>query len=51
VAQAKDLDEDLVLADLDPARLRRERVKYPLLRDERPDLTLRELQRILRRQE
>ena len=51
VAQAKDLDEDLVLADLDPARLRRERIKYPLLRDERPDLTLRELQRILGRRE
>ena len=47
VAQAPDLEESLVIADLDPARLRRERVKYPLLRDERPDLTLRELARIL----
>jgi len=46
VARAADLVEDLVVVDLDPARLRRERIKYPLLRDERPELTLRELQRI-----
>jgi NAD+ synthase (glutamine-hydrolysing) len=51
LAQANDLDEDLVLAELDAARLRRERVNYPLLRDERPDLTLRELQRILGRRQ
>ena len=48
VAQCADLDEDLVVADLDPVRLRRERVTYPLLRDERADLTLRELERIVR---
>jgi len=32
--------------DLDAAHLRRERIAYPLLRDEQPELTLRELQRI-----
>ena len=47
VARAPDLDEALVMGDLDPVRLRRERVKSPLLRDERPELTLRELQRIV----
>jgi predicted amidohydrolase len=47
LARAADLDADLVITDLDPARLRRERVNYPLLRDERPELTLRELQRIV----
>jgi NAD+ synthase (glutamine-hydrolysing) len=47
VARAADLDEDLIIADLDPARLRRERITYPLLRDERPEMTLRELQRII----
>jgi predicted amidohydrolase len=51
VAQAGDLDEDLVIADLDPARLRRARIAYPLLRDERPELTLRELQRIISHRE
>jgi NAD+ synthase (glutamine-hydrolysing) len=48
LAQAADLDADLVIADMDPARLRRERINYPLLRDERPELTLRELERIVR---
>ncbi len=47
VAHAPDLEEALIIADLDPLRLRRERIKYPLLRDERPDLTLRELTRIV----
>lgn len=47
LARAADLDADLVIVDLDPARLRRERINYPLLRDERPELTLRELQRIV----
>ena len=47
LCRAADLTEDLVIADLDAARLRRERIKYPLLRDERPDMTLRELQRIV----
>lgn len=49
VVAAPDLDEALIVADLDPARLRRERIKYPLLRDERLDMTLRELDRIVRR--
>jgi predicted amidohydrolase len=47
VARAVDLDEDLVIAELDPALLRRERIMYPLLRDEQPDLTMRELHRII----
>lgn len=47
VVRAPDLDEALVLADIDPARLRRERIIYPLLRDERPEMVLRELQRIV----
>lgn len=47
LAQAASLTEDLLLVDLDAAALRRARIAYPLLRDERPELTLRELQRIV----
>jgi len=35
------------VADLDPGRLRRARVVNPLLRDERLELTLREITRIV----
>ena len=39
-------DEGLHLVDVDLADLRRERVAMPLLRDERPELVLRQLERI-----
>jgi len=48
LVRAADLTEDLAVVDLDAAHLRRERIAYPLLRDEQPELTLRELQRITR---
>ena len=40
-------DEGLHFVDIDAADVRRERVGLPLLRDERPELHLRELRRIL----
>lgn len=40
-------DESLTYATLDLGQLRRTRARLPLLRDERPDLVLRELERIL----
>ncbi len=40
-------DEGLHFVDVDAADVRRERVSLPLLRDERPELHLRELRRIL----
>ncbi|MGH2407609.1 MAG: nitrilase-related carbon-nitrogen hydrolase [Candidatus Limnocylindrales bacterium] len=39
-------DEGLYFVDVDLADLRRERVAMPLLRDERPELVLRQLERI-----
>lgn len=48
LAQAEGAEQQLVLADLEPADLRRQRIKLPLLREERPELVLRELQRVLR---
>jgi predicted amidohydrolase len=48
LAKACYLEEELLLADLDPGRLRRARVANPLLRDERLELTAREIARILR---
>jgi predicted amidohydrolase len=47
LAKARYLEEDLLLAEMDPGGLRRARVANPLLRDERMDLTLRELTRII----
>jgi predicted amidohydrolase len=47
LAKARYLEEELLLATLDPGSLRRARVANPLLRDERLDLTARELTRIL----
>jgi predicted amidohydrolase len=40
-------DEGLHFVDIDTADVRRERIGLPLLRDERPELHLRELRRIL----
>ena len=47
VAKARYLEEELLLGELDPGSLRRARVANPLLRDERLDLTVREIARIL----
>jgi predicted amidohydrolase len=47
VAQAKYFDEDLVVAELDLEEVRRARLFAPVLRDERLELTLRELARII----
>jgi NAD+ synthase (glutamine-hydrolysing) len=47
VAQARPLDEDLVVCDLGRAALRRARTFYPLLRDERLSILSREMQRLL----
>ena len=41
-------DEGLFVGDIDPAELRRERIATPLLRDERPEVVLRQLDRIVR---
>jgi predicted amidohydrolase len=48
LAKARYLDEDMVEAALEPGRLRRARIANPLLRDERLELTLQEVQRLLR---
>ena len=47
LAKARYLEEDLLLAEMAPGALRRARVANPLLRDERMDLTHRELARII----
>ena len=39
-------EEGVTLAELDLNQLRRTRMRLPLLRDEKPDLILKELQRI-----
>lgn len=41
-------DEGLYFVDVDLADLRRERIAMPLLRDERPEVVLRQLERIVR---
>lgn len=41
-------EEGLFTADIDLAALRRERIGLPLLRDERPELVLRQLERLVR---
>lgn len=46
LAKARYLEEELLLTALEPGGLRRARVANPLLRDERLDLTARELARI-----
>ena len=49
VAKAPYLGEALLPAELDPGEIRRARIANPLLRDERPDFTLRELTELIRR--
>ncbi len=49
VARGPRHQEALTLAELDLHQIKRTRARLPLLRDERPELTLRELQRILAR--
>ena len=41
-------DEGLFLARIDPADVRRERIATPLLRDERPEMVMRQLDQIMR---
>jgi predicted amidohydrolase len=47
LAQAPYFEEHLLTVTLDANQLRRTRARLPLLRDERPDFTLRTLERIL----
>jgi predicted amidohydrolase len=42
-------DESLTLAEIDLAQLRRTRTRLPLLRDERPEMVMKELQNIMRK--
>ncbi len=51
VAQAESTGECLVVADISLADIRHTRARLPLLRDERPNLTLRTLRRILKENE
>ena len=48
VAKAEYLNEQILVAEIDPAEVRRARMVNPLLRDERLDVTLRELERVRR---
>ena len=48
VFRAPNHDEGLYIAEIDPAQVRRERIATPLLRDERPDTVIRQLDRIVR---
>jgi predicted amidohydrolase len=47
VFRAPTHDEGLYVVAIDPAELRRERIASPLLRDERPEAVLRQLDQIL----
>lgn len=47
LVRAKDLDPDLAFVDVDPAARRAARLSMPFLKEERPHLVLRELQRVL----
>jgi NAD+ synthase (glutamine-hydrolysing) len=49
VAHASYNDECLTIAELDLNQLRRTRTRLPLLRDERPEVILRELQRVMQK--
>jgi predicted amidohydrolase len=49
IAQAPYNDEALTLCEIDLAQLRRTRTRLPLLRDERPEIVVNELNRILGR--
>jgi predicted amidohydrolase len=48
IARGKQFDEDLVMAEIDFDLVRRARAQVPLLRDEKIELTQRELERIAR---
>ena len=48
VAKAEYVSEAILIADIDHAEIRRARMANPLLRDERVDITLRELERVRR---
>ena len=48
LAQGPDFEESLVMAEVDPDRLRRARLMLPLLRDEQPELVSRGLARLPR---
>ena len=50
VAQAPFNEEGITIAELDLNQLRRTRIRLPLLRDERPEVLLKELQRIMQKQ-
>ena len=50
LAQAPYFEEALLVVEVDLNQIRRTRTRLPLLRDERPELTQRELQRILSRE-
>ena len=50
VFEAPLLEEGLFLAEIDTDDIRRERVALPLLRDERPEFVLRQLERLVREQ-
>ena len=41
-------EDGLFVVDIDPDDLRRERIALPLLRDERPEMVLRQLERVVR---
>jgi NAD+ synthase (glutamine-hydrolysing) len=47
LARGRDLDEDLVVVDVAPEERRAARLRMPFLKEERPHLILRELQRAL----
>ncbi len=47
LARASDLDPELVVVDIDPDARRTARLRMPFLKEERPHLILRELQRVL----
>jgi len=47
LVRAKDLDVDLAFVDVDPAARRAARLSMPFIKEERPHLILRELQRVL----
>ncbi|MFV2063401.1 MAG: nitrilase-related carbon-nitrogen hydrolase [Chloroflexota bacterium] len=48
IFQAPKHDEGLFHVEIDPAEVRRERIATPLLRDERPEVVLRQLDQIVR---
>ncbi len=50
LAKARYLEDALLVAEVEAGALRRARVANPLLRDERLDLTMRELQRLMQEQ-